>query len=56
MYCSNCGNQIDENADFCIKCGVMVKNQPIIRKEKKQTVKDNSVISMALGLSALLLL
>lgn len=24
MYCRNCGNQMDENAAFCVKCGVAV--------------------------------
>lgn len=33
-FCSNCGNKLDDNADFCLKCGVQVtkkespKNQP----------------------------
>jgi len=53
MYCSNCGNQMNENADFCVKCGVMVKNKTIIIKEKKQSVKDKSIISMVLGITAL---
>ena len=25
MYCSNCGNKLNDNEDVCLKCGVMVK-------------------------------
>jgi len=24
MYCSNCGNKLNDNDDVCLKCGVMV--------------------------------
>ena len=24
-FCTNCGNELDENADVCVKCGVYVK-------------------------------
>ena len=27
-FCSNCGNEIDENAEICPKCGVRVKQVP----------------------------
>lgn len=26
MYCSNCGNKLNDNDDVCLKCGVMVNN------------------------------
>lgn len=45
MYCNKCGNQVEDNAKFCSKCGTPV-NQKIndgISKEHKQDVaKDNS--------------
>lgn len=25
MYCKNCGQQINDNADVCLNCGVQVK-------------------------------
>ena len=25
MFCSNCGEKLNENADICLKCGVLVK-------------------------------
>lgn len=35
-FCSNCGNEIDEKAEICPKCGVRVK--PVsIRTEKKSS-------------------
>ncbi len=30
MYCKNCGEQIDDNAEICPKCGIRVKNLSII--------------------------
>lgn len=32
-YCSNCGKKINEGADFCIGCGVMIGKK--INKETK---------------------
>lgn len=25
MFCSNCGKKINENADICLHCGVLIK-------------------------------
>lgn len=39
-FCSNCGNEIDEKAEICPKCGVRVKSIPIttsISIEKKSS-------------------
>lgn len=27
MYCSNCGNKVDENAYVCVNCGVVLKRR-----------------------------
>ena len=27
-FCTHCGNEINKNADVCIKCGCMVKKPP----------------------------
>ncbi len=27
MYCSNCGNKVDENAYVCVHCGVVLKKR-----------------------------
>lgn len=39
-FCSNCGNEIDEKAEICPKCGVRVKPIPVsvpISTEKKSS-------------------
>ncbi len=33
-YCSNCGNEIDENAIVCVKCGCAVNDSKPAAKEK----------------------
>ena len=27
MYCSNCGNKVDENAYVCVHCGIVLKKR-----------------------------
>lgn len=34
-FCANCGNELDENADLCLKCGALVS-----KKETKSTQND----------------
>lgn len=53
MYCSNCGKELNENADFCVNCGVMVKRKTNVINNKNKTEKDKSIVSMALGVFAL---
>ena len=33
-YCANCGKELDENADICLGCGVLVN------KENKKTMNN----------------
>ena len=49
MYCKNCGSEINENADFCINCGVFVKKQPVKFKKKNTENNGKSIASMILG-------
>lgn len=28
MYCTNCGNKLNDGADICTSCGKYIKNQP----------------------------
>lgn len=43
MYCTNCGNKIDENAYVCVNCGVIIKKDNSNRVVKKvQKNKENS--------------
>ena len=40
-YCSNCGNQLGDNAQFCQNCGAAIdkaENQPM---DEKESVSNN---------------
>ena len=39
-FCSNCGNELDENADICLKCGVLV-NEKDIKKMTTASTNNN---------------
>lgn len=34
MYCSNCGNKVDEKADVCLKCGHIIKKNSNYNEDK----------------------
>ena len=40
MYCSNCGNKVDEDAYVCLNCGVILKK----RENKVKSKKNNTII------------
>ena len=42
MFCSKCGHQIDDNAEFCKNCGCKIKQTQTIDVEKsyKQLGKE----------------
>lgn len=62
-FCANCGSEINENADICLKCGVLINkdnmnvnsvetyNQNIVAKTKVPG-KGLSVAGMVLGIIA----
>ena len=39
MYCSNCGNKVDEDAYVCLNCGVILKKRENKVKSKKNNLK-----------------
>jgi len=40
MFCQNCGNQVDNNTEYCPKCGSkIVKNLDTENMEKVQEIK-----------------
>ncbi len=45
MYCSNCGNKIDENAYVCVNCGVIIKKTTPSKISTKSVSKTNSSIT-----------
>jgi len=50
-FCTNCGNEINEKAVFCVKCGVATNNSVTVNKIKKPG-KGLSIASMVLGIIA----
>ena len=51
MYCRNCGNEIDDNAVVCVKCGVFVSNQNIKANIiKKKESNSTGIISIIIGI------
>ena len=40
MYCSNCGNKVDEDAYVCLNCGVILKKRENKVKSKKSFLKN----------------
>ena len=45
MYCNKCGNQVEDNAKFCSKCGTPVNqkiNDEFSKEHKQDVAKDNS--------------
>ena len=39
MFCANCGNQIDDKAVICVKCGVATNN---LSQTTSQPIPENS--------------
>lgn len=50
-FCSNCGEKLHENADFCVKCGVAIRNN--INKPKQEG-RGCGIASLILGISGLI--
>lgn len=44
MYCSNCGNKVDDNAYVCVNCGVILKKRTNNIRNIKE--KNNNVIGV----------
>lgn len=57
MFCTNCGNKLDENACVCVHCGVIVKNRSenkTVRIKKKMDNKTLGIVSAILSIIAML--
>ena len=51
MYCKNCGNQIDDNAVYCIHCGASTGIQQYGQPEQKQSSQSNTLAIVGFILS-----
>lgn len=48
MFCSKCGNEIDEKSEFCYKCGTKIKQSYTTSKDKKETSKPTRIFIVVL--------
>lgn len=37
-YCSNCGAELNENADICLNCGILIKEQIVKTRPDGRTL------------------
>ena len=42
MYCRKCGKEIDDEAAFCVHCGVATKEQPVYQQPVINVVNTNT--------------
>lgn len=54
MYCSNCGNKVDENTYVCVNCGVILKKRKNVKKNKKQNSNVFGMFSLIFSVVAVL--
>ena len=54
MYCSNCGNKVDDNAYVCVNCGVILKKRENVKRNKKQNSNVFGMFSLILSVVAVL--
>ena len=54
MYCSNCGNKVDDNAYVCVNCGVILKKRENVKKNKKQNSNVFGMFSLIFSVLAVL--
>lgn len=57
MYCTNCGNKVDENAYICVNCGVILKKENNVNKSTKKKNNNNvtGIVSIIFGVIAVIL-
>ena len=52
-FCTNCGNELNEIQDICLKCGALVPKENNNLSDKKKThngyIKTSSIIMIVLG-------
>ena len=43
-YCSNCGNEMDDDADFCSECGNKIGSGDVVKTRNASTIKIRNFI------------
>ncbi len=54
MYCQNCGEQIDDNAEICIHCGVRVKRDSYSQKDQNILAIIGFILSFFISIAGLI--
>ena len=36
-FCQNCGNKLNDNADMCLNCGILIKKENSQRNNNEET-------------------
>lgn len=49
MYCTSCGNKLEENSNFCTKCGNKIDNSNQVSNNKNNSVSIVKCILQAVG-------
>ncbi|MBQ8891771.1 MAG: TM2 domain-containing protein [Bacilli bacterium] len=49
-YCSNCGSELKENADICLKCGKIINNPSAFQGAPKDPNAKSKVVAGILGI------
>lgn len=52
-FCTNCGNELDDNADVCVKCGAFV-NKNNNNNNASVSADKNANIGLGFGLGSIL--
>lgn len=55
MYCSNCGNKVDENAYVCLNCGVILKKRVNNVKYKNKNNNFFGIVSLVFSIISFVL-
>ena len=49
MFCKNCGNEIDDKAFICVKCGCLTDNGELLKQQEKAINAKNDNNDQTLG-------
>lgn len=49
MFCKNCGAALDDNADFCPKCGVAVNQDKLANDQQKTATNTIAIVGFVLS-------
>lgn len=53
-FCANCGNELDENADLCLKCGALVSKKETKNAQTNVDVDKQATTGFTFGLTSII--